>query len=384
MSPLHLGFACAWNRDGDRERTWSHTPMRLWDALERRSDVEILDVPIMLPRLIDTIGRIGSMRLVHGRPMSTWTMRPGYAKLAQEALSEAERTARTPDAILSIGEHGPTTHPLYIYQDHCYGHGLETYHETGELPHGWSGVAESVLQRRAEMQARTYASCAGVFTMSRWNADYLVRSGLVPASKVHAVHAGINVPVDPPTEEHFHQKRSRDERTMLFVGREFHRKGGDLVLAAFERAKQISARPLRLIVAGPKTWPMPGVIPEHVEFVGDEPFLSLREHMRTADVMVMPSRFEAFGIVFIESLAAGTPVIGRRSFAMPEMITHGHNGMMIETDDVDALAQMMVDVIESETIARTCHDEARSVAAHYSWDRVANDMMAIIGRGGTK
>lgn len=355
--------------------------MRLWDALERRSDVEILDVPIMLPRLLDTIGRIGSLRLVHGRPMSTWVMRPWYAKLAQRALSAAEGKVQQPEAILSIGEHGSTAHPLYIYQDHCYGHGLEMYRETGEMPHGWSGVALSVLQRRAEMQARTYASCAGVFTMSRWNADYLVRSGLVPATKVHAVHAGINVPVDPPTEEHLHQKRSRDERTILFVGREFHRKGGDMVLAAFERAKQISARPLRLIIAGPKKWPVTGAIPEHVEFVGDEPFLALREHMRTADVMVMPSRFEAFGIVFIESLAAGTPVIGRRSFAMPEMITHGHNGMMIDSDDVEELARMMVEVIESETIARTCHDEARSVAEYYSWDRVANDMMSIIKRG---
>ncbi|MBP6510051.1 MAG: glycosyltransferase family 4 protein, partial [Candidatus Kapabacteria bacterium] len=355
--------------------------MRLWDALERRPDVEVLDVPIELPRLIDSIGRISSLRLVHGRTMSTWAMRPWYARLAQQALSAAEGKVQPPDAILSIGEHGSTVHPLYIYQDHCYGHGLEMYHETGEMPHGWSGVALSDLQHRAEMQARTYASCAGVFTMSQWNADFLVRSGLVPASNVHAIHAGINVPVVLPTEEHLHQKRARDERTILFVGREFHRKGGDLVLAAFERAKQISARPLRLIVAGPKKWPVTGAIPERVEFVGDEPFLALREHMRTADVMVMPSRFEAFGIVFIESLAAGTPVIGRRSFAMPEMITHGHNGMMIDTDDVEALAQMIVDVVESETIARTCHNEARSVSEYYSWDRVASDIMSIIGHG---
>ncbi|MBK7185481.1 MAG: hypothetical protein IPH85_06045 [Ignavibacteria bacterium] len=116
MSPLHLGFACAWNRDGDRERTWSHTPMRLWDALERRPDVEVLDVPIELPRLIDSIGRISSLRLVHGRTMSTWAMRPWYARLAQQALSAAEGKVQPPDAILSIGEHGSTVHPLYIYQ----------------------------------------------------------------------------------------------------------------------------------------------------------------------------------------------------------------------------------------------------------------------------
>lgn len=378
MSPLQLGFACAWNRDGDRERTWSHTPMRLWDALARRRDVQILDVPITVPRLIDTIGLLGSIRPVHGRLTSTWAMRPLYAKLTNRAMKRALKGVNTPDAVLSIGEHGVIPDPIFIYQDHCFGHGLEMYQETGQMPHGWSGVPISVLERRADMQAQAYAACSGVLTMSRWNADFLIRSGLVPASKVHAVHAGINVPVEAPSVNLLQEKRRRNERTILFVGREFYRKGGDLVVAAFEQAKKIAPRPMRLIVAGPKRWPLRGAIPEHVEFVGDEPFLALREHMRKADVMVMPSRFEAFGIVFIESLAAGTPVIGRRNFAMPEMITHGHNGMLLESDDVESLASMIVSVIESDSIAQTCFDESHAVASYYSWDRVADDITAVI------
>ena len=378
MSPLQLGFACVWNRDGNREQTWSHTPMHLWRAIERRGDVVIHDIPVQIPRFVDLICRTLSMRLVEGRPWSTWALRPTFARMAHTALKNSIAKAGALDAILDIGEQGSVDVPLYIYQDHCFGHGIELYHQTGYLPHGWSGVGLAELKRRAQMQAQSYATCAGVFTMSQWNADYLVRSGLIDPSRVHVVHAGINVPVEPPTAELLDVKRSRSVRTILFVGREFHRKGGDLVVAAFEIAKRSSSRPLRLIIAGPRNWPLQGDIPEGVEFIGEASFQILREQMRNADVVVMPSRFEAFGIVFIEALAAGTPVIGRRAFAMSEFIKHGQNGMLIENDDPSALAEAMLAVVEDEGIALYCNREANHVALYYSWDRVAADIVDVI------
>ncbi len=378
MSPLHLGFACVWNRDGNREQTWSHTPIHLWKAIERRGDVVIHDVPVRMPRIVDLFFRTLSMRFVDGRRWSTWALRPTFSRLNHIALKRSIAKAGAIDAILDMGEQGPIDVPLYVYQDFCFGHGIEMYNHTGHFPHGWSGISLAGFKRRAQLQAQSYASCAGVFTMSQWNADYLVRSGLIEASRVHVVHAGMNVPVDPPTEDLLVRKRSRNIRTLLFVGREFHRKGGDLVVAAFEKAKRLSSRPLRLIVAGPHQWPLHGSIPEGVEFIGEASLGILREHMRNADVMVMPSRFEAFGIVFIEALAAGTPVIGRRAFAMPEFIKHGHNGMLIDHDDPSLLAEVMISVVENEIIARTCNSEANQVASYYSWDRVAADMIDVI------
>lgn len=378
MSPFHLGFACVWNRDGDRSRTWSHTPLRLWEALERRDDVLIHDVPIVLPRLIDLAGRALSARIVNGRPWSSWALRPTYSRFAHRALTRSVSRAGSVDAVLDIGEQGPIGRPLYVYQDHCFGHGLEMYHNTGTLPDGWKNVPMRSLVRRAEMQAETYATCSGVFTMSQWNADYLVRSGLLEAGRVHVVHSGINVPVIAPSQEEFERKRARNEKVVLFAGRDFFRKGGDLVVQAFSHVKRMSNRPIRLVIAGPKEWPMTGPIPANIDFIGDASFDTLRDQMRMADVMVMPSRFEAFGIVFVEALAAGTPVIGRKAFAMPEMITPGKNGFLVEHDDALELAELIARVIEDDEMAKYCRCSAHEVAAKYSWDRVAADMMDVM------
>ncbi|MCX6139696.1 MAG: glycosyltransferase family 4 protein [Candidatus Kapabacteria bacterium] len=378
MSPFHLGFAIVWNRDGDRARTWSHTPWSLWEALERRDDVLIHDVPVVIPKVADFAGRLLAARIVKGRPWTSWSLRPTYARFARHALKSSITRAGAIDAVLSIGDNGPADKPLYLYQDYSFGHALESFRQTHQMPVGWEHFPVHALERRAAMQAQTYASSAGVFTMSKWNADFLVRSGLVHSTRVHVVHCGINVPVEAPSDIAFEHKRSRDERVLLFAGRDFYRKGGDLVLQSFEHAKRISSRPLRLVVAGPKSWPMSGPVPEHVHFIGDASFGTLREHMRNADAMVMPSRFEAFGIVFAEALAAGTPVIGRNAFAMPEMIENGRNGYLIEDDDTIALAELMVRVVEDDEMAWHCRRDSENIAAKFSWNRVAADMISVM------
>lgn len=379
MNELSLGFACVWDR-GDRARTWSHTPLRLWEALERRTDVRLRDLPLDIPPVLDFMGRVASMRLLNGRRYSTWTMQPWYSRLAHQRLVRYDLANTDVDAILCIGEFGPTERPLYIYQDFCFGHGLKLM-DMGLTPHGWDAISRRTLERRAAMQNTTYARAAGVFTMSAWNARYLREAALVPADRIHVVQAGVNVPVDPPSAERLRRRTSRSERVIAFVGRDFFRKGGDLVLDAFRLLRERSSIPLRLVMAGPVTWPLPGAIPQGVTFIGNAPFESVRSLLHDADVLVMPSRFEAFGIIIAESLASGTPVIGRNDFAMPEMIEHGVNGMLIDHDDAEELAAALLRVLSSDAIAKHCLADAERVGALYSWDRVAGDMVSVIRRG---
>jgi glycosyltransferase involved in cell wall biosynthesis len=320
--------------------------------------------------------------MLDGRRFSIWKMRPWYARLAHADLARSLSRAGTVDAVLSIGEFGAVERPHFIYQDHHYAHGLDMGRETGILPYGWSTAGLRMIERRAAQQNRTFASAAGVFTMSRWNADHLIRNGLVPADRVHTVHAGVNVPITRPPADEMARKRARDHREILFVGRDFERKGGDLVAAAFARVVRDAPRPVHLSVAGPSAWPDGVPMPPNTTFLGDLSMADVRERLRSADVLVMPSRFEAFGIIFVEALASGTPAIGRRAFAMPEMIDHGRNGLLVENDDPEALAAMMLQVVEDDAMAMRCWEDAPNVQAYYSWDRVASDMVRVIAQGG--
>jgi glycosyltransferase involved in cell wall biosynthesis len=89
------------------------------------------------------------------------------------------------------------------------------------------------------------------------------------------------------------------------------RKGGDLVLEAFRRLHEEDGG-LRLVIAGPAEDPAPGM--EGVEYVGDVGNEALGRLMASSDVFVMPSRFEAYGLVFPEAMAAGLPCVGRDRF----------------------------------------------------------------------
>lgn len=95
------------------------------------------------------------------------------------------------------------------------------------------------------------------------------------------------------------------------------------------------------------------------------------------DLLVMPSRLEGFGKVFAEALAAGLPCIGRDAYAMPEIITPGHNGSLVAGDDPDELAGAIVDLLADEAVYRTCFDERAVTAAHYSWSRAADQMASV-------
>jgi glycosyltransferase involved in cell wall biosynthesis len=96
------------------------------------------------------------------------------------------------------------------------------------------------------------------------------------------------------------------------------------------------------------------------------------------DLLVMPSRFEGFGIVFAEALAHGMPAIGRNAYAMPEIIVPGKNGALLERDDARELADLIQGVLENDDVYRQADMARGEVARYYSWDRVAREMIAKI------
>jgi glycosyltransferase involved in cell wall biosynthesis len=87
--------------------------------------------------------------------------------------------------------------------------------------------------------------------------------------------------------------------------------------------------------------------------------------MQCLDVLVMPSGVETFGLVLIEAMHCGIPVIGSNKGGVPEIIDHGITGLMYETDDLPAFA---------EAIARMYHDESLRRQLAQAGQRKAREM----------
>lgn len=99
---------------------------------------------------------------------------------------------------------------------------------------------------------------------------------------------------------------------------------------------------------------------ERIEFVGAVD--DLQAEYRSADVFVLPSRFEGYGMVFAEALASGLPIIAARAGAVPDVVPPSA-GLLVPPDDVDALSQALHNVVSDEALRRQLQMGARHAAA---------------------
>ncbi len=122
---------------------------------------------------------------------------------------------------------------------------------------------------------------------------------------------------------------------LLFVGRFDRQKGIDLLMDAMAN---LNDEPLYLYVVGEAVLGGAEVVPSaNVEFLGWRPRNTLQGLFARADAVVMPSRWEGFGMVAIEAMCCGTAVIASNRGALPELVRDGETGLIFDLDDQDGL-----------------------------------------------
>ena len=123
---------------------------------------------------------------------------------------------------------------------------------------------------------------------------------------------------------------------LLFVGNDFARKGGHDVLATFESGLRATCE-LDIVSNGIATLPAGAAARLHRGLSSTS--AALAQLYADADVFVMPTHEDAFGIVFVEAMAAGLPCVGGRVLAVPELVQHGATGYCVTPGDRQALQQ---------------------------------------------
>lgn len=370
MAPdsLKLGFACAW--DNPPEKTWSHAPWTIRKCLLERTDVVDLGLEWSTP-VRSALRGLGAYRH-NGTWRTQWTRHPVTLSLAGRQLRAAERRLR-PDVVLQFGDLARLDTPYLLYQDLSFDIVMEHLDPATGRSVQAPGLSLDDLKRLRDRQLSIYAEASGVLAMSHWLADHLVRVTGLPEEKVHVVLPGANsLPAVPPAT-----RREAPRKRLLFVGIDFHRKAGDLVVAATQILRREVDPGIELTIVGPPEWPLPGPVPDGVRFLGKLPPAEVRPLYAEHDVLVMPSRFEAYGLAFIEALAHGIPCVARRAYAMTEIIEPGVNGDLVDGDDPEVLARTIAGVLGNDEIYTRILTRAEALIQHYTWDRVADDIVRI-------
>ena len=171
-------------------------------------------------------------------------------------------------------------------------------------------------------------------------------------------------------------------RKVLWVGRLDPQKGFGVVLKAFAR---LSAElpDLQLVVAGDgrdrgAVQQLPSEARSRVVMLGSVPHGLLPAYHAAADVFVAPALGqESFGMVLVEAMAAGVPVVASDIAGYREVVQDGVNGLLVPPDDASALAAAVRRVLGDPELAERLRDNGRARAETYSWERVTHQIESI-------
>jgi glycogen(starch) synthase len=146
--------------------------------------------------------------------------------------------------------------------------------------------------------------------------------------------------------------------------------------------------PARYLTAGPGTHARrlrrhvrAAGLQDRVEFLGFVPDEELRRYYAAADLGVVPSLYEPFGMVALETMASGTPCIAADTGGLRELVVHEATGLRFRPGDPASLARMMLRIVTDERLAhRLVVDARRVLDEQFSWRSIARRTVGVYER----
>ncbi len=236
------------------------------------------------------------------------------------------------------------------------------HHAAQDRLHGTTD-SPSLHRRIVAVKDEEIALAGHILTVSELARETYLEAG-VPPEKVHAVPLGADLELFSPDGA-----PKTGDLVFLFSGATIHRKGFDLLLEAFDRVR--AANPaVRLRLAGPRgdaAHRLDRRGTEGIDVLGPLPQPALAVELRRADVLVLPSRNDSYGMVVAEALASGTPVLVSGMVGSKDLVSEGKTGWIVPVGDAEALAERMAWCAGHPAAVRALSGDCRRAAEAATW-----------------
>ncbi len=268
---------------------------------------------------------------------------------------------------------------------------ISTFHTLAQLK---NRVAETAAERehavRYDIERRMMAASDRIVALTSVDRQQMIRHYGEQAPIV-VIPGGVDLERFAPLP----QATARQElgldpsaRIILFVGRIQRLKGLEILLRALAQLSDIGAQ---LVIVGGR----PGNshesreiqrlqhlaarlgIAEQTRFVGAVPHEHLPSYYAAADVLAMASSYESFGLVAVEALACGTPVVATRVGGLRSIVRDGETGLLVPWRDADLFAERLRRVLSDAALRARLASNARASVLEFGWDRIAEDHVAL-------
>jgi D-inositol-3-phosphate glycosyltransferase len=277
---------------------------------------------------------------------------------------------------------------------------VQMFHTTAHMKNAVSGKQDQETEQRLRIEKQLLTLADGLIAANPdERADLIWRMG-VPAEKVCTIPPGVDLQLFQPQPRPAARQRlglQDDDLAVLFVGRIDPIKGIDTLVDAAELIIQdgkLAKPPVFVIIGGDlnqngePTGPLAKVaatidergLRAHFRLLGSWPQDELPVAYSAADVVAVPSRYESFGLVAVEALACGAPVVASRAGGLRFTIDEGLSGLLVKPQSPRALADGLTTILANDQLRSAMARAARPSVERYDWSAIAADVMHVYRR----
>jgi D-inositol-3-phosphate glycosyltransferase len=270
---------------------------------------------------------------------------------------------------------------------------LHMFHTLGEMKTRLAGTLEDPQRSQAERAILAGADRIVAATPAeRMQLQWLYQADL---RKVTVIPPGVDLELfhpHPAAEARALAGLPPDAKMILFVGRIERLKGLETLLRAAallqKRGFLAPSCPCVMVVGGDPDNPQDEMrhlqklrdslaVANVVTFLGKRPQTELPMLYSAAQAVVMPSQYESFGMVALEAMACGTPVVASGVGGLLYLVRDGKTGYHIPDSDPPALAEKLERLLSDERLRSELGRRAANVARSYSWERITDQMLTL-------
>lgn len=355
-------------QDPRSSRTWSGTTLNLIRALEKEG-IEVYTIAVGPNTKVGilafrALAIAGGAEMVYSFPYKQYAGRrvaKALRGMEVDAVIHTGNTAFMPAASLDI--------PQYLYCDSTW------YGRITRNPFIHPLIRmRSREQRHIDESERTALSrLEHIFAISECVRNDIVSHYGIPQKRVTVVGTGLGVAQDDHKVE-----KDYSSGQILFVAKHaFIQKGGLLLAQGFHLALRATPN-LSLVIVGDKEARRYTAGIPNIRITGFITNDELKQCFQNASLYAMPAIYEPWGLVYLEALANGIPILGLRRNALPEIAGDGRYGFLVDNDTPEAIAEAIINAFSDHSRLRSMGNAGKErTLSSFTWQKVAR---AIISR----
>ena len=275
-----------------------------------------------------------------------------------------------------------------VHMSHTLG-----YPKNSAAQYAWEREPLQRLQVENEVLTQSDALVAE----SEASRQHMIQDYGVAPRRIQVIPCGVDLAVFSPQDRRAARRALDlpDGPLLLFVGRLQPLKGIDTLLRTAQEVRHVHQDVQVLIVGGGvdtqdrhDTQELQRLqqltahlgLTQHVRFIRAQPQPVLAQYYAAADVFVMPSHYESFGMVVLEAMACGTPVVASRVGGLASTVEHGHTGFLAPVGNVQAFTQAIVQLLAQPSVWQACSVASQRRAQTFTWPRIVERTLRLYSR----